>query len=274
MPRPPRARASRCNRRACRPAWSARPRGRAAGAAGRPAWRYRPLLEPGNVRMAPDRAGRGAGRVEQDRIERLPPAIRRRRRRQSRRRGRRRARLSRSRLSRAGERSTAVTCAPASASCAVLPPGAAHRSATRGRARRRTAAPAARPRRPAPTMRPRQIPAAASPRHARSCAPSRSARPGRARRSAQALGSLFTVRSSAGSWRWRPRWRAPFRLAIGGDPALHQPFGRIERGRVELAPDARRLRARCRRSTALTRPAKCAPWRSACTRRTARSTAA
>ena len=39
-----------------------------------------------------------------------------------------RARLSRSRAMRAGERSTAVTRAPACASCAVLPPGAAQRS--------------------------------------------------------------------------------------------------------------------------------------------------
>ena len=41
-----------------------------------------------------------------------------------------RVRFSRRRPSRAGERSTAVTRAPAKASCAVLPPGAAHRSAT------------------------------------------------------------------------------------------------------------------------------------------------
>ena len=40
-----------------------------------------------------------------------------------------RARLSRSRAMRPGERSTAVTRAPAWASCAVLPPGAAQRSA-------------------------------------------------------------------------------------------------------------------------------------------------
>ena len=55
------------------------------------------------------------------------------------------------------EMSTAVTWAPAAASCAVLPPGAAQRSATRlprtsPRRRRREA----RPRRPAPTMRRRR----------------------------------------------------------------------------------------------------------------------
>ena len=42
----------------------------------------------------------------------------------------RRARFCLSRSSRFGARSTAVTCAPAAASCAVLPPGAAQRSAT------------------------------------------------------------------------------------------------------------------------------------------------
>ena len=42
----------------------------------------------------------------------------------------RRARFSRNRFSRGNERSTAVTCAPAVASCAVLPPGAAQRSVT------------------------------------------------------------------------------------------------------------------------------------------------
>ena len=36
-----------------------------------------------------------------------------------------------SRCMRFAERSTATTCAPAAASCAVLPPGAAHRSITR-----------------------------------------------------------------------------------------------------------------------------------------------
>ena len=44
---------------------------------------------------------------------------------------RRRAMFSRSRATRRSSRSTAMTCAPAAASCAVLPPGAAHKSATR-----------------------------------------------------------------------------------------------------------------------------------------------
>ena len=85
-----------------------------------------------DVGMAADRAGRGAGRVDQDAVEAVAAS------------GpchsaasattvsassESRVRLSRSRAMRAGERSTAVTRAPASASCAVLPPGAAQRSA-------------------------------------------------------------------------------------------------------------------------------------------------
>ena len=42
-----------------------------------------------------------------------------------------RVRFSPSRVIRRSEMSTAVTCAPAAQSCRVLPPGAAHRSATR-----------------------------------------------------------------------------------------------------------------------------------------------
>ena len=56
-------------------------------------------------------------------------------------------------LSRVLEMSTATTEAPASASCAVLPPGAAQRSTTRLPALAPADAPAARRRRPAPTTR-------------------------------------------------------------------------------------------------------------------------
>ena len=92
-------------------------------------------LEPGHVGMAADGAGRGAGRIEQYRVERLgicdsgaiPPR-----------------RRPPARPSATGGRSflPRAPAAPASgrprsparrasASCAVLPPGAAHRSATR-----------------------------------------------------------------------------------------------------------------------------------------------
>ena len=131
-------------------------------------------LEPGNVGMAADGAGRRAGRIEQHRVERAGAPLRDvggdgvRREPQA-------CEFCRSRSSRPGERSTAITRAPAAASCAVLPPGAAQRSATVGRRRRRAAAPAAPRRRPAPTRRPRHSPAAAPPAHARPRAPSRSA---------------------------------------------------------------------------------------------------
>ena len=80
--------------------------------------------------MAADRAGARSTARRAARRRTAPPAIAWRRPRRSRPTGSSRARFSRRRLSRGGERSTAVTRAPACASCAVLPPGAAQRSAT------------------------------------------------------------------------------------------------------------------------------------------------
>ena len=81
--------------------------------------------------VAAERAGRRAGRVEQDRVELalgLPLSARRRRR--ARRRGAC-ARDSRAVVARRlSDESTAVTRWPAAASCMVLPPGAAQRSST------------------------------------------------------------------------------------------------------------------------------------------------
>ena len=87
-----------------------------------------------------------------------------------------RCRFSRRRSRRAADTSTAVTWAPAAASAAVLPPGAAHRSATAvpGHVAGERAPPVRRPR-PAPTRRPRR--SRAGPRCGR-------ARPGGSSRSA------------------------------------------------------------------------------------------
>ena len=132
VPRLPRARASRCNRPACRPAWSAPRRVRSSGAASAASLAMSAgLLEPRHVGMAADGAGRGAGRIEQHGVERLGRSIRRRRRRRARLRATTGSGFPAAAASRAGARSTAVTRAPAAASCAVLPPGAAQRSATR-----------------------------------------------------------------------------------------------------------------------------------------------
>ncbi len=128
----PRAPASRWHRPGARRDARARRRDRAAATAMQQAWRDRSALRfQGNIGMAADGAGRGAGRVEQHGVERLrlrnfvasasttsASSLR-------------RTRFSLRRARRAGERSTAVTRAPRAASCAVLPPGAAHRSATR-----------------------------------------------------------------------------------------------------------------------------------------------
>ena len=142
----------------CRPASSARRRGRAGGAAGRRAAAMSASrLSQATSGMAADRAGRRAGRVEQHGVERpgLPFGRVGRDRFGGERRAARDCRARRA--SRSAERSTAVTLRAGGASCAVLPPGAAHRSATRLAARhRRAAAPAARRRRPAPTRRPRR----------------------------------------------------------------------------------------------------------------------
>ena len=127
----PPARASRCSRPAARPAWSARPRARAGGAAaprasamsasrlsqGMSGWRRMvPVDEQGASSSTASNGpachsrrvgGDGLGRKAEPR-EVLPQP----------------------RRAAASVRSTATTLAPAAASCAVLPPGAAQRSAT------------------------------------------------------------------------------------------------------------------------------------------------
>ena len=112
----------------------------------------------------------------------------------------RRARLLRSRSSRAGARSTATTWAPAAASCAVLPPGAAQRSATvsprTSPNSRAGSAAAASCTHQAPSAIARQLRRPARARCART-EPVGSTRPPST--SAQCSGSFFTVRSSAGS---------------------------------------------------------------------------
>ena len=125
----PPAPASRRNRRSCRPAWPARPRGRAGAAAGRRARDVGLALQPGDVGMAADRAGGRAGRIEQHGVERPGLPFGRRRRRPSRPPGRA-ARDFRARASsRFAERSTAVTRAPA---CGKLRGLAARRGAEVG----------------------------------------------------------------------------------------------------------------------------------------------
>ena len=247
-PRPPRARASRCNRPACRPALvSAAARVDAAGAAARRAWRCRPrCLSQGTSgwrRIVPveehgassSTASNGSalpfGDVGADELggERQPREI-----------------VAQAASSRAGERSTAVTCAPAAASCAVLPPG---RGAQIGDAaaarRRRTAAPAAPPRRPAPTMRLRQNPAAPSPAP---CA-MHAHRAGRQHPAAEPRRPTFGVALHRQIERRLVAIGggdgARGGLAVGLDPARHQPCRRVEHGRVERPRAARRLRAPC-----------------------------
>ena len=200
LDRPPRARASRCNRPACRPAWSARPRVRCsrrckAASVAMSASRLSQGMS-GWRRMVPvDEQGASSSTASNG--SRLPFA--RRRRRRFRPSSASRARFCRSRSSRAGERSTAVTRAPAAASCAVLPPGAAHRSATRVPPRRPAAAPAAPLPRPAPTRRLRHSPAA---RDTGPCTVARTEPVGSTRPPSAAPNArrrAFTVRSSAGS---------------------------------------------------------------------------
>ena len=164
-------------------------------------------FRPRHVGMPAHRAGRGAGRIEQDRVEEFrrfvgqeiglhevaPQAA---------------AGRDSGQAGSAGcsDVSIAVTCAPASTSCAVLPPGAAHRSATR-----------------LPAMSPeqarRQAAAASCTHH------SPSAKPGRSEtcaasfstrtepvgstmppsRSAQRPASALTVKSTGASTRWAAR---------------------------------------------------------------------
>ena len=138
--RPPPARASRCNRPGGRQA-AARPAALSSSrAAGRRACRGPPRPWSRRRRVAADRAGGRAGRVEQDGVEGLLVELL----------GASTARVSAESLSRARFSSAAEPLRrtvdrqrprrPAAASCAVLPPGAAQRSAMRspglGRSRR------------------------------------------------------------------------------------------------------------------------------------------
>ncbi len=187
--------------------------------------------------MAADRPRRGAGRIEQDRVERL---------------GRfegggighdvsasslSRSRLARRRSMRGAERSTAVTCAPAAASCAVLPPGAAQRSRIRspGLGARILAgrAAAASCTHQAPSAKPGSCGIAV--RAVRRIEPVGSRVP--PSRSAQRAASLAAVRSTEGSRRWAGRDGARARLAIGGRPALAQPGGRVGHERIGSCED-------------------------------------
>ena len=99
--------------------------------------------------------------------------------------------------------------------------------------RRRAAAPAGPRRRPAPTMRPRRSRAAAGSDPMRWCAPCRWRARGREASRPRLAGSLLTVRSSAGSWRVRRGDGARRGLAVVRDPALHQPVRRVEQHGVE-----------------------------------------
>ena len=182
-----------------------------------------------------------------------------------------RARFSRKRLSRPGERSTAVTLAPANASCAVLPPGAAHRSAifmsrmSPNKCAGRAAAASCTHHAPSENPGSNETAPCASVR----TVPVGSTRP--RKRSAHDAASDFTVRSSAGSW--------PFAAAIAR--AESRPYVLVQRLSNHSGVSCETLIAcavapscATRRSTALTSPAYRDARRSACASRTERSTAA
>ena len=237
-PRLPRVRASRLSRPACPPASPAWRHCPTAGLEGGQRHDVRRRLCIGDVGMAADSAGRGAGRVEQHCIEAFARA------RQGPRRPRpcsasspSRVRFSASSANRVFERSTATTEAPACASCAVLPPGAAQRSATR--------LPAT-----SPSSRAGSDAATSCTHHAPSSKPdSASMRPlgmephtpGREHaaesRSAHNSGSPFTVRSSGGSIRWASAMARARVLARIGDPARPQPVGRVDARHIERGGD-------------------------------------
>ena len=150
----PPAPASRRNRPACRPAWStSTARSSRRGCKRGEHCDVGLALEPGHVGMAADGAGRGAGRIEQHRIERSAPAIPARRRRRFRP-GAQAARIfgdaGKPRRRAVDRGHPARRHAPVARSCRRAPRTDRRRQA---RARRRTAAPAARRRRPAPTRR-------------------------------------------------------------------------------------------------------------------------
>ena len=213
-------------------------------------------LEPGNVGMAADGAGRRAGRIEQHRVERARLPLRDV--------GRdglgRRARGGRDSAAAAraapAARSTAVTRAPAAASCAVLPPGAAHRSAT---VRPRTS-PSSRAGSAAAASCTHQAPSAIArqlrrPAHARSRAPSRSAARGRRAARPSAPASLLDREVerrlvAVGVRRWRARSRRR-RLCV--QRAISQSG--VSSAAVSTPASCCAPSRAIRRSTALTRPA-------------------
>ena len=188
--------------------------------------------------MPADGAGRGAGRVEQDCVEafvRLP----------ARRIGSDQLGVKAKPLEVVAERPQPRVGAvdrhdrrAGLASRAVLPPGAAHRSATRLPATSPSRPPAMTPPRPAPTTRPRSKPGSASmrPLGKRRTPLLGSTRPDS--RSAHRSASLFTGEIErrldhiqAGD---RPcaRLLAPIR-----HPALPQPIGRVHTRRIEFICD-------------------------------------
>ena len=156
-------------------------------------------------------------------------------------------RLSCSRGSRVGSRSSAVTSAPAAASCAVLPPGAAHRSAMRspgcgaeqahGEGRGGVLH---------PEWPPAQSRAAARQRCRRETAPSRSAAPRHPPAAAH--------RAEA-SGRAAPRADAPPRSCAHSAPQEVQNHAGVSSRGLSSSASAAGPASATRRSTAFTRPA-------------------
>ena len=222
---------------------AARRRGRSCGPAGRrgAATSLRPL-QPGDVGVAADGAGRGAGRVEEDGVERLRRASSRgRRRRRSRRRGRgargwRRGAASRSaRNVDGGDAGAGLRRAPRSCR------RARRRDRRRAcRRRRRGAARAARRRRPAPTMRLRRSRAASStgPEATRRTEPVGSTMP--PSRSAQLAGSRLDGEVEAGSTRWASAMRAGGRPRRRSRPSA-STASRACRGAAAVEPGEDRV---------------------------------
>ena len=256
--------ASRCNRPACRRAWSA-PTARSIKrrcSAGEPDDVGR-SLEPGHVGMAADGAGRRARRIEQHGVERAPALPFRdigaddlggkrqprqivRQPRQPRRRavdggderagGGKLRRLAARRRAEIGDAAAGMSPrrragSAAAASCTHHAPSAKPGSAVTA---------------PCAMVRTEPVGSTRPPSFA-----------------AQNSGSLFTVRSSAGFVAVRRGDGVRGRGAISRGPSRHQPVGRVEI-RQYRARQARSAPSRAtRRSTALTRPAKRAASRSA-----------
>ena len=246
--RPPPARASRCSRRGCRRASAAPRRGRSCGPGGRRGRRRRSgrfsQAMSGWRRIVPV-AVHGASRRMASKGS-----------------GGRQSRMSAAnRLgdeAEAGEIggqplaagraaiSTAVTLAPAAASAAVLPPGAAQRSATR-----------------LPATSPRSFAGSAAAASCTHQAPSAIAgkvldRPGGHRGGPSRSGARcrrasppslrdrgLTLRVEAGSTRWAAAIPRRGLLAIGRDPAAPEPVRRVAPGRGRGRRGSSRARAPC-----------------------------